>query len=154
MLTALLRFLGLRPSVTATFARESLLASPVGRNGSLARAPRGPVLMLDIDGVLHPTQSGSLIYLPALETWLCEHTLVDVVISSNWRDTHTIDELRAYFSADLQGRVIGTTPTLDGACREDEILSLVRKHGIATWAALDDRTQDFPRTASTHLVCV
>lgn len=26
--------------------------------------------MLDIDGVLHPGQSGTLIYLPLLETWL------------------------------------------------------------------------------------
>jgi hypothetical protein len=122
------------------------------RNGTLTRHPRGPVLMLDFDGVLHPAQSGSLVHLRTLESWLREHPMVDVVISSNWRDTHTLDGLLAYFSVDIRPRIIGTTPSLQGACREDEILTLVHEYRIDRWAALDDREQEFPRTAATHLV--
>lgn len=139
MLTALLRFVGFRP--TAAAARWQL-----------QRPPRGPVLMLDIDGVLHPGQSGTLIYLPMLETWLREHPVVDVVISSNWRETHTLDGLRGFFSVDLRPRVIGCTPVLPDAHREDEILFAAREYGITTWAALDDRAQEFPATAASHLV--
>jgi hypothetical protein len=107
--------------------------------------------MLDFDGVLHRAQTGTLRRLPALEAWLREFPQVDVVISSNWRDTHALPDLCAYFSADLQPRVIGTTPNIEGARREDEILALVREYGITCWAALDDQPEGFPRTAETNL---
>lgn len=144
MLTALLRFVGVCPAADSTFARESLPAAPRASRWALLRAPRGPVLMLDIDGVLHPGQSGTLIYLPLLETWLRTHPDVDVVISSNWRETHTLDELRNFFSIELRERVIGCTPVLPDSTRLDEILLVVREYGITQWAALDDRVQEFP----------
>ena len=144
MLTALLRFVGFRQSSASTLARESLPDAPRRPRWQLQRAPRGPVLMLDIDGVLHPGQSGTLIYLPLLETWLLAHPAVDVVISSNWRETHTLDELRAFFSIELRERVIGCTPVLPDSTRLDEILLVVRKYDITQWAALDDRVQEFP----------
>ncbi len=126
-------------------------APPFSRNGQLTRLPRGPVLMLDFDGVLHRAQTGTLRRLPALEAWLREHPHIDIVVSSNWRDTHTLPELRDYFSPDLQPRVIGTTPNIDNARREEEILALVREYGITCWAALDDQPQGFPRTADSNL---
>lgn len=146
------RLLGRRGAAPETFARESRPTPPHPRNGRLVRSPRGPVLMLDFDGVLHPAQAGTLIYLPVLEAWLRRHPDVDVVVSSNWRDTHTLDELRSLFSVDIQPRVIGTTPTIEDAYREDEILALVHHYGIASWAALDDQVSQFPRTAAAHLV--
>lgn len=152
MLTTLLLFVGFRKPAPLTFARESAPEPARPSRWQLQRAPRGAVLMLDIDGVLHPGQSGSLIYLPMLETWLREQPGVDVVISSNWRETHTLDELRGFFSDDLRPRVIGCTPILPDARREDEILFAVREYGIAKWAAIDDRTQEFPATAATNLV--
>lgn len=152
MRIALLRFAGFRTAAAETFARESSPSPAREVRWQLHRPPRGPVLMLDIDGVLHPGQSGTLIYLPMLETWLREQPAVDVVVSSNWRETHTLDELRGFFSADLRPRVIGCTPVLPDARREDEILFAVREYGIRTWAALDDRPQQFPATAHSHLV--
>lgn len=153
MLTALLRLFGrhvpAEAPAPASFACES---APTMRNGRLLRPARGPVLMLDFDGVLHPAQSGSLIYLGELEDWLRCYPQVDVVISSIWRDSHTLEQLRAYFSDDIQPRVIGTTPNLEDGNREDEILALVQQYGITCWAALDDRAQEFPRTAGRHLV--
>lgn len=153
MIQAALRYFGLAKPVPATFARETAAAEPhASRNGILTRPARGPVLMLDIDGVLHPAQSGSLIYLPILEAWLRQHPTVDVVVSSNWRDSHTFDELRNLFSDDLRERIIGTTPNLESAYREDEIMTLAREYAIVRWAALDDRPQEFPTTGQTRLI--
>lgn len=121
-------------------------------NGKLTRPPAGPVLMLDFDGVLHPAQSGSLIYLPLLETWLQSFPAVEVVISSSWKGSHTLEGLRALFPASLRHRVIGTTPDHPGESREDEILHLVRQYRISAWVALDDRAQEFPKTRFSNLV--
>jgi hypothetical protein len=66
-----------------------------------------------------------------------------VVISSNWRETHTLDELRNFFSIELRERVIGCTPVLPDCTRLDEILCVVREYGVTQWAALDDRVQNF-----------
>ena len=100
--------------------------------------------MLDIDGVLHPAQAGSLIYMPVLEAWLRSNVAVDVVISSNWKDTHTLEQLRAFFGVDLRERALGATPNLPGHRREDEILALVEQHDIELWPAVDDREDGFP----------
>lgn len=162
MLRDILAYMGLtggpRARQPATFARESLAVLPPSPplterrpiNGVLDRAPARRVLMLDIDGVLHPAQAGSLIYMPLLADWLRKHGGVDVVISSNWKDTHTLAQLKAMFPGDLQERVIGTTPDCRGR-REDQILELVERHDIELWAAVDDREDGFPTTAAMHL---
>lgn len=135
-----------------TFAGESAAdGRPSRRPGTLTHRPPRRVLMLDIDGVLHPGQSGSLLYRPMLEEWLRRYSEVDLVVASNWRETHTLTELQGLFAADLQARVIGVTPVIDGAYREDEILDFVHEHGIEIWAAVDDREAEYPTTASMHL---
>lgn len=121
-------------------------------NGALIRDPLGPVIMLDFDGVLHQAQSGHMDRLPMLEAWLRENPEVDVVLSTNWRASNSMEDLRACFSADIHPRVLGGTPALAGASREDEIMALVQKYRIRHWAALDDCAQEFPRTAARHLV--
>lgn len=158
MLGGILAFMGFGAKEPARlgFARETdtLAPSPPPSgqqsNGVLSRAPARRVLMLDIDGVLHPAQAGSLIYLPLLEAWLREHKCVDVVVSSNWKNTHTVEQLRRLFSVDLRDRVLGTTPDCRGV-REDEILALVERYDIELWAAVDDREEGFPTTAAMHL---
>lgn len=158
MLGDILAFMGFGAKGPARtgFARETeaLPPSPFPSgqqsNGVLSRAPARRVLMLDIDGVLHPAQSGSLIYLPLLEAWLREQTCVDVVVSSNWKNTHTVEQLRRFFSVDLRDRVLGTTPDCRGV-REDQILALVEQYDIELWAAVDDREDGFPTTAAMHL---
>lgn len=122
-------------------------------NGVLTRNPLGPVLMLDFDGVLHIAQSGHLDRLPMLEAWLRQNPKVDVVLTTNWRDTDSMEDLCACFSEDIRHRVLGGTPNLMGAAREDEILALVRRYQIRQWIALDDRFQEFLRTGPNHLVC-
>jgi hypothetical protein len=66
------------------------------------------------------------------------------VISSAWREAHTLQQLRAFFSLDIARRIIGATPLL--ACpensgqREQEIKAWLRSTGRENeeWVALDD----------------
>jgi hypothetical protein len=112
----------------------------------------GPVLMLDIDGVLHLGQCGRLNKLPLLQQWLREHPTVQVVISSDWRYTHGFEKVRSLFDDDLPSRVIGSTPIHEGAPREIEVLHAVKQWHIKVWATLDDMPEGFPSTAAQHLI--
>lgn len=89
------------------------------------------ILFLDIDGVLHPDPpqpDQRLRSLPCLIAVLRDFPLVEVVISSLWREHLLLDQLRYLFPADLRERIIGVTPIaerIDGwlpARREGEIL--------------------------------
>ncbi|MBJ7545249.1 hypothetical protein JHC42_00060 [Pseudomonas sp. OA3] len=110
------------------------------------------ILFLDIDGVLHPlfprrdrpaTESAPLAYLPRLASVLRDYPHVQLVISSTWRITRSLDQLKLLFPDDLQHRVIGATPALEEGSRpggrEWEALSWLDAHPQHTeWLALDD----------------
>ncbi|MFZ6774829.1 HAD domain-containing protein [Undibacterium sp. SXout7W] len=114
------------------------------------------ILFLDFDGVLHPepcVDTGMLLcHLPLLESVLREFPSVQVVISSTWRATRTLNELRDYFSPDIADRVIGVTPNwrdlpdlLDAIghtyVRQVEIEGWLRASGRPweQWVAIDDK---------------
>lgn len=70
------------------------------------------ILFLDIDGVLHPffpredrtdAENQHLSYLPHFATVLRNFQSVRLVIASDWRKRHTLDELRDLFG-DLGSR--------------------------------------------------
>lgn len=142
-------FLPENASATGT---QVLALSSLRKNGELKHTPNGPVLMLDIDGVLHRTQTGTLSKLPMLEEWLRKHHNIEIVLSSSWRESWSVDELTELFSPDLQSRVLGTIPSLLDSLREDEILACVSVYRIKTWVALDDMAEEFPKTGASHLV--
>ena len=131
---------------------ESVPSIPEALVGYLVRLPRGICLMLDIDGVLHPAQSGSLRHMAVFERWMLEHPSVDVVISSTWRETCSFVELQALFPESIRDRIIGTTPVLEGRLREEEIALFVRHHGITQWFCVDDQIGDFPTMRDARLV--
>jgi hypothetical protein len=88
----------------------------------------GCILFLDFDGVTHPEpcEKGELfLRLPLIEDVLREFGTCKIVISSSWRAVHGLDEMREYFAADMQSRVIGVTPEY----------SVLRLHGIVEPAA-------------------
>lgn len=113
------------------------------------------ILFLDFDGVTHPEpchQEEAFACLKFIEDLLREFPTVQIVISSSWRDFHSIEELRANFSLDMQARVIDVTPSirkpneqwLPGSMayeRQWEIeawLRINRPKGT-NWLAIDDR---------------
>ena len=109
-------------------------------------------LFLDFDGVLHPAGPGAdkFCRLPLLVALLRESALADVriVVSSTWREIHSLKVLRAFFPADLQPRIIGSTPVLDehdtNFHRSEEIEAWLEEHPeVQCWAALDDDIQGF-----------
>ena len=113
------------------------------------------VLFLDFDGVLHPAGahrgSGHLSRLPLLEALLREpaHQDVEIVVSSTWREAHSVARLRAFFSEDLRVRIFGATPVLDEYDSEheryEEIKAWLDQHpDRVAWAALDDDLEGFP----------
>jgi hypothetical protein len=104
------------------------------------------ILFLDFDGVLHPFSrpNGPLAHLPHFERVLREFPDVDIVISSAWREVHSLEQLRAFFSEDIASRIVDVTPELDSMdhpfIREAEIRAWLRSAGREreAWVALDD----------------
>lgn len=112
------------------------------------------IIFLDFDGVLHPEpcydQDDLFCYLPRLENVLIEFPQVNVVVSSTWRDTRSLDTLRGFFSVEIRDRIIGTTPKwrehielfdVLGYQRQTEIEAWLRGSGEPwlPWVAIDDK---------------
>ncbi|SCK38050.1 hypothetical protein VAR608DRAFT_3529 [Variovorax sp. HW608] len=126
------------------------------------------ILFLDFDGVLHLEGEGHLpvespfCFLPRLEALLREFAEVRIVISSMWRERHTLDQLREFFSDDLRHRIVGVTPLpvrgpggYAPARREGEILAWLETHGGVEqpWVAPDDAEWQFDRYLHRLVVC-
>lgn len=82
-------------------------------------APGAITLFLDFDGVTHPYSAikapeRMFEAAPLIEAVLREHPEVEVVLSTSWRESYPLDELRYLFSIDIAERVIGITPIYSG----------------------------------------
>lgn len=106
------------------------------------------VLFLDFDGVLHPLDRRDELFscLPLFEQTVRQFPDLDIVISSSWRVDHSLEELRAVFTADIAARIVGETPyhtdgfTAERYGRESEIRAWLHQFGRESepWLALDD----------------
>ena len=104
------------------------------------------ILFLDVDGVLHPLlahKSKPMSCLPRLAAVLWDFPEVQVVITSTWRLTRSLEDLRALFPADLRSRVIGATAApgyepRPGARQYEALLWLDGYDPASQWIALDD----------------
>ncbi|WP_145979430.1 HAD domain-containing protein [Ramlibacter tataouinensis] len=120
----------------------SLVASEIVDDGDDVQR----ILFLDIDGVLHPVgcRSARLFErLPLLERLLREHLQLQVVISSSWRETRTLERLRQPFSPELRIRIVGATPILKwhggSGHRQRECVAWLQQHAPGeSWIAVDD----------------
>lgn len=116
------------------------------------------ILFLDFDGVLHPDpcfdRSQQFCCLPRLENVLCDFPHVNVVVSSSWRETRTIDQLRSFFPPSLTYRIIGVTPIWRDHQDLADTIRYHREREIETWmrmstepwlpwVALDDKPHLF-----------
>ena len=81
-----------------------------GPHGSLT-------LFLDFDGVTHPDRARperQFEAVPLIEKVLRQHPEVELVLSTSWRETYPLDELRYLFSIDISERIVGMTPIYSG----------------------------------------
>lgn len=131
------------------------------------------LLFLDFDGCCHSYKSGVDQYFrrseAVLEPWLRLRPQVEVVVSSSWRETYSLQEMQEFFAEDLRHRIIDSTPVLlrdgwasvDGDLlpvrfeREAEILCWLRQSGQpwSAWAALDDQPWRFKPFCERLVVC-
>lgn len=128
------------------------------------------ILFLDFDGTTHPFSGNSkddFCCLPRIERVLREFPEVQVVISSWWRDDHTLEQLRAYFSLDIRARVIDVTPLekvqaygndahfLVGAVeRGEEVMRWIANNNYqGPWVALDDDARGFGENINKLIRC-
>lgn len=70
------------------------------------------ILFLDFDGVLHGLGRPLFEHLVRFEAFLREFPEIEIVISSSWREDHSLAALRKFFSNDLHARIIDTTPII------------------------------------------
>ncbi len=118
------------------------------------------IIFLDFDGVLHPFDrpDGVFTLRADFERVMRNYPGIDIVISSAWRETHTLEALRQLFSPDIAQRIIGVTPVfLDPQphVRESEIREWLRAAGRSdeAWIAIDDTDWFFsPGCANLILV--
>jgi len=112
------------------------------------------ILFLDFDGVLHPTichaEADLLCRRPLFESVMRECPPIDIVISSTWRESFTLPQLQALFSADISACIIDVMPqwrdiqddsSLGTYVRQAEIEAWLRQARRAweAWVALDDQ---------------
>lgn len=90
---------------------------------------------------------------------------VEIVVSSDWRHNHPLDELRSYFSKDIAQRIIGVTPIWTdlpelfdsiGYKREAECIGWLRQNARGwdnDWTAIDDRSWLFRPFCKQLVLC-
>lgn len=112
------------------------------------------ILFLDFDGVTHPEpydQEAAFQQLPFIEAVVRDMVGVEIVVSSSWRESHSLEELREFFALDIRSRVVGVTPDIwnpeqpQPFLRESECMAwLAENRPVGTrWLAIDDRPSWF-----------
>lgn len=112
------------------------------------------ILFLDFDGVVHPEPcydaSLHFCFLWRIEAVLEDFQDLQIVISSTWRESRSLQQLKEIFESKYQHRVIGVTPSwkdipqvLDvvGYQRQAEIEGWLRASNEPwrPWVAVDDK---------------
>lgn len=123
------------------------------------------ILFLDFDGVLHsflaPKDSSHLFEnRDRLEGVLRDHPNVQIVISSTWRENHSLEELAALFSLDIRSRIVGVLPVIEIRSLADmenirfKEISLYLNGRSDRWVALDDDLDLFPKDCVNLIQCI
>lgn len=113
-------------------------------------------IFLDFDGVLRAQgvegSSPTRMFEYAIRELQVEGMDVRIIISSSWRETISLSDIRLFFASDISELIIGTTPVLQADWREDkpirhqEIKSWMSEHNCSKepWIAIDDQKSLFP----------
>jgi len=116
------------------------------------------ILFLDFDGVLHPSSLGSdpLFSKASLLSMALYDVDLPIVISSSWRFTHSIKELKGKLPSEIAKKIIDVTgPAVIGKHpRYNEIINyLANQKDITDWRALDDSYWEFPSPCPQLIRC-
>ena len=121
------------------------------------------ILFLDFDGVMHPINQTDLFCREEhLARVLRDFPDVEIVISSSWRETHTLKNMQTFFLTDLQSRIVGVTPVIEikdavdvPGVRFREIQQYLSDTGNQRrrWLALDDDPGIFPDPCTELVLC-
>lgn len=120
---------------------EPVMPSPPGEQSAWRGPRRGAVvLFVDIDGVLHRAENGSLEFAPVLARVLMECPHADVVFSTNWRINASPEFLINLLPAEVRDRIAGVTGVVEGQRfeREIECMDYAQMHGVEQLLAIDD----------------
>ena len=127
-------------------------------------------LFLDFDGVLHPDRYSLSNYdpdrvfrnneifsqAPILAALLTEYPC-QVIISSSWRFTHSLDEMKEKLPKGIAKNVAGVTGDayVGPHPRYNEIKEYLMSHNKSffSWRALDDAKLEFPNGCTDLILC-
>lgn len=125
-------------------------------------------LFLDFDGVLHhffplpgntDEQNAKFAFLPAFEAAVRQSPRpVQIIISSTWRRTKTLSELRALFSADIADLITDVTPAQGlgngpGARHAEVVAWMGSRNRLGQpWVGIDDFPELY-RPGDTVVAC-
>jgi hypothetical protein len=129
------------------------VAVKAARIPSKEAAARRVLIFLDIDGVMRRAGSAPRDFDPdclsCFERAVRALPACEIVITSSWRDTVPLSEIRARFSPDVAARIDGAVPTVDVGAeypRHREVIEYLRRTGRApeNWIAIDDDPRAYP----------
>jgi hypothetical protein len=121
------------------------------------------ILFLDFDGVTHPEpydQEAAFQQLPLIEAVVRDVVGVEIVVSSSWRESHSLEALREFFAPDIRPLVVDVTPDIwnpeqpQPFLRESECMAWLATNRPAgtRWLAIDDRPSWFQPNCPNLLV--
>ena len=111
------------------------------------------LLFLDIDGVMRRTVSPPRRFdsdcLVCFEQTVRALPPGEIVITSSWRDTVPLPDIRAHFSPDIASRIVDVVPTVDAGAefpRHREVIEFLGRSGRSaeSWIAIDDDPRAYP----------
>jgi len=127
-------------------------------------------LFLDFDGVLHPDRYALTNYDPdrvfrsneifsqaPILAGLITEFPCQIIISSSWRFTHSLEEMKAKLPKVLAKNVVGVTGDayIGPYPRYNEIQEYLtsRNKSLFAWRALDDSKLEFPNGCTDLILC-
>jgi len=117
------------------------------------------ILFLDFDGVLHPLNAleNELFSRASTLELALKNLPCNIVITSNWRITHSVESMSSKLPPEISKRIVGVTEVIESGRhnRFKEITQYLIKNELhnVSWRALDDSHFEFPHNCINLIRC-